>query len=76
MSLGVVWAVNKLQVYLHGRKFTLQTDHRSLTYLHEAKHTNARVMRWALALQPFRFRIEAIKGIDCIGADYLSRQGC
>ena len=30
-------------------------------------------MRWALTLQPYRFRIEAIKGKDKVGADYLSR---
>ena len=30
-------------------------------------------MRWALKLQPFRFRIEAIPGVDNVGADWLSR---
>jgi len=37
--------------------------------------SNARVMRWALALQPFRFRTESVKGSDNVGADYLSRVG-
>jgi hypothetical protein len=71
--LAIVWAINKLQVYLHGRKFTLQTDQRSLAYLHESKHLNPRLMRWALSLQPYQFKIEAIKGRDNVGADYLSR---
>ena len=30
-------------------------------------------MRWALKLQPFRFRIDAIPGVDNVGADWLSR---
>jgi len=37
-----------------------------------------RVMRWALALQPYRYRTESIRGADNVGADYLSRSvlGC
>jgi hypothetical protein len=30
-------------------------------------------MRWALALQPYSFRIEAIRGSENVGADFLSR---
>jgi hypothetical protein len=30
-------------------------------------------MRWAMFLQEFRMKIEAIKGKDNIGADFLSR---
>ena len=54
--LAVVRAVSKLRVYLYGREFVLQTDHRPLVYLDHAKLTNARVMRWALTLQPFRYQ--------------------
>jgi hypothetical protein len=71
--LAIVWAVSKLYGYLYGRPFVLQTDHRPLTFLNQAKMTNARIMRWALTLQPFRFRAESIKGTDNVGADYLSR---
>ena len=72
--LAVVWAVNKLKMYLYGKEFILQTDHQSLTYLDKAKFTNQRVMRWSLALQPYRYRVEYIKGEDNLGADMLSRQ--
>ena len=71
--LGIVWAVERFQPYLYGKEFVLQTDHKPLTYMQKAKLTNSRVMRWALALQPFRFRMEAIKGQDNVGADWLSR---
>ena len=71
--LGIVWAVEKFQPYLYGKEFILQTDHKPLTFMDKAKLTNARVMRWALALQPFRYRLEAIRGKDNVGADWLSR---
>ena len=69
----MVWGVQKFAAYLYGKQFTLQTDHQALAYLHKAKQSNARVMRWALSLQPYRFSIESIKGSENVGADYLSR---
>jgi len=71
--LAIVWAVSKFYTYLYGRQFVLQTDHRPLVYLDRAKLSNARITRWALALQPFKYRTESIKGSDNVGADYLSR---
>ena len=76
--LAIVWAINKLHMYLYNRSFVFQTDHRPLMYLDQAKSTNPRVMRWALALQPYRYRTDSIRGADNVGADYLSRStlGC
>lgn len=71
--LAVVWAVQKFQSYLYGTHFMLETDHEPLTYLNKAKCANARLMRWALALQPFKMSIQGIKGKDNAGADFLSR---
>jgi len=68
-----VWAFTKLQAYIYGKPFVLQTDHRPLLYLNQARQANARVMRWALALQSYKFRAESIKGSDNVGADHLSR---
>ncbi|XP_072180509.1 uncharacterized protein [Diadema setosum] len=62
--LALVWGISKFQVYLEGNEFTIETDHRPLAYISQAKCMNSRVMRWALALQPFRFRIEAIPGLE------------
>ena len=62
----------KFQRYLYGREFLLETDHQPLAYLRDAKVSNARLMRWALLLQPFRFRIVAIRGVDNV-SDCLSR---
>ena len=70
---AIVWGVQKFKCYLYGKEFVLETDHRPLVYLNTAKVANARLMRWALALQPFKYRIEGIKGTDNVCADFLSR---
>ena len=71
--LGIVWAITKFQDYLYGKEFVLETDHQPLQYLRSTKYQNGRVMRWALAIQPYRFTIRAIHGRDNVGADFLSR---
>ena len=71
--LGIIWGVEKFRKYLYGVEFLLETDHRPLSYMQTAKVLNPRIMRWAIKLQPYRFRIVAIRGRDNLGADYLSR---
>lgn len=71
--LAIVWAIQKFQNYLYGQEFVLETDHSPLVYLNKSKVTNPRLMRWALNIQPYRFTIEAVKGKDNVGADFLSR---
>jgi hypothetical protein len=71
--LAIIWGIRKFERYLQGVTFTLQTDHKPLTYLRSAKFVNSRIMRWAMYLQNFDMRVESIKGEDNIGADFLSR---
>ena len=71
--LAIVWAIQKFQKYLYGQECVLETHHSPLVYLNKSKITNPRLMRWTLSLQPYRFRIQAIKGKENVGADYLSR---
>ena len=73
--LAIIWAVKKFEFYLYGRVFEIHTDHQPLTFLNTKKMVNKRVMRWALALQEFRFRLVSIKGKDSLVADFLSRGG-
>ena len=54
--LAVVWAVQKFEAYLYGREFIIETDHQPLLCLRKSKVANQRVMRWALSLQPYRYR--------------------
>jgi len=71
--LAIVWSVNKLSRYLLGTKFYIESDHRPLLFLAGKRSTSARLMRWALSLQPFVFDIAHIKGSENNLADLLSR---
>ena len=53
--LSIVWSVQKFSRYLYGQEFVLETDHQPLVYLTKKSVANARLMRWALVLQPYRF---------------------
>ena len=70
--LATVWGIKRFHLYLYGVPFVLQTDHEPLKYMDSAKYTNARLMRWAMLLQRYNFKVEAIEGSENVGADYLS----
>ncbi|XP_053400680.1 uncharacterized protein LOC128557380 [Mercenaria mercenaria] len=72
--LSIVFGVKKFQKYLYGSAFILQTDHAPLSYIQKCKVESSRILRWALFLQCYRFKIESIKGTENVCADYLSRQ--
>ncbi|XP_051250266.1 uncharacterized protein LOC127360052 [Dicentrarchus labrax] len=71
--LAIRWAVEALRYYLLGRSFTLCSDHAPLQWLHRMKDANARITRWYLALQPFKFRVVHRPGAQMAVADFLSR---
>ena len=71
--LAIIWAVQRFEPFLYGREFIIETDHQPLACIKKSKVANGRIMRWALALQPYRYRLEVIKGSKNIGADYMSR---
>ena len=71
--LAIVWGIQKFKFYLLGKMFYLEVDHKPLIFLNKLKCDNSRLMRWALSLQPYKFQIVHISGVDNIGADLLSR---
>ena len=71
--LAIVWAIDHFKTYLFCRPFVLQTDNKALKYLDSATHTNDRVMRWAMLLQPYNIVFQHIPGKENVGADFLSR---
>ena len=71
--LAIKFACYSFRVYLLGRPFTIQTDHRALEWLDRLKEDNACLTRWSLALQPFRFVVKHRAGVASGNADALSR---
>ena len=71
--LAVKWALDTFKYYLLGRDFSVETDHRALQWLGRMKDSNARVTRWFLALQPYRFTVQYRAGTQNTVADFLSR---
>lgn len=70
---AIVWAVQRLQKYLYGREFIIETDHRALQWLKTMKSQNPRLLRWSLILQEYRFTVKHIPGANNKMADLLSR---
>jgi len=71
--LAIVWGIQKFGRYLWGTQFILQTDHRPLTYLTTSRFKNARIMRWSLSLQEYKFEVQPLPGTSNTFADLLSR---
>lgn len=72
-ALAIKWGVEKFHRFLYGRHFTLESDHRPLQYLNSSDSQSPRLMRWSLALQPYRYTVKYIRGEDNFCADCLSR---
>ena len=71
--LAIKLGVQAFRVYLLGRPFLIQTDHRALEWLDRLKDNNHRLTRWSLALQPYQFTVTYRAGKANSNADALSR---
>lgn len=72
-ALALVWATERLELYLRGLEFKLVTDHEPLKVMFGSKRKQCpRIERWALRLQSFRYKIVHVSGKANI-ADPLSR---
>ena len=67
-------AIKRLRYYLYGKKFTLYTDCKGLTFEKTLrKGTTDAVLRWCLDLSQYEFDIKYIKGEENIISDCMSR---
>jgi hypothetical protein len=73
-AYAVVWACERLHLYLFGIRFRMVTDNRAvqLIFSKPTSKPNARILRWALRVMCYDFEIVHRPGRDNI-ADYLSR---
>lgn len=72
-ALALVWSVERFSVYLIGRVFELETDHKPLEAIFKpTSKPCARIERWVLRLQAFEYTVVYRKGKSNI-ADPLSR---
>jgi hypothetical protein len=77
-GLARIFPVRKFHKYIHGRHFTLLTDHRPLLSIFGNRkgipvHSANSLQRWAATLLGYDFRIEYRKSTDFGQADALSR---
>ena len=77
-ALSIIFGLKKFHKYLHGRPFTIVTDHQPLVSLFgDQKPTSAmasaRVTRWHMSLSGYQYTIVHKRGKDHLNADALSR---
>lgn len=70
-AFAIKWACQKLRHFLHGRLFTIITDHQALRHLETCKDKT--LQRWALELQDLHYVIVHRPGKDIPHVDALSR---
>ena len=71
--LAIAWACKYFRPYLFGKKFTLFTDHKPLTYMFSLKDPNDKMIRWRLRLEEFDYEVKYRPGKQNVVADGLSR---
>lgn len=74
--LAAVTFIQQYRPYLLCRKFTLRTDHGSLTWLRNFREPEGQLARWLERLQELDFDIVHRRGTSHTNADSLSRLPC
>ena len=74
--LSVVTFIRQFRPFLLGQKFTLRTDHGSLTWLSRFKQPEGQLARWIEKLQEYNFDIVHRPSKKHSNADSLSRLPC
>ncbi len=70
-AYGIYYSTHTLSYLLRDRIFTIQTDHKNLTFI--KNDSNPMVVRWYLAMQELEYTLEHIPGVDNNVSDAFSR---
>jgi transposase InsO family protein len=70
-AYAIIYCIKKLDYLLRDSKFEIQTDHRNLLFLKES--SDAKVVRWNMALADYNFTTQYIVGKSNVVADAMSR---
>jgi len=70
-AFAIFYAFKRWEHHLRDREFILQTDHQNLCYVNF--EGTAKVKRWKMLIQEYRFKIEFLKGEHNQIADSFSR---
>ena len=71
--LAIIKSIKHFKHYLYGRKFTVRTDHGSITWLRNFKEPHGQVARWIEFLATYDIDFEYRAGPRHQNADALSR---
>ncbi|CAB3993403.1 Hypothetical predicted protein [Paramuricea clavata] len=73
-ALAIVWSCHKFHLYLYGTQLSVITDHKPLERLFNDPQSKppARIERWLLKVQPYRFNVQYQPGSDN-PADFIFR---
>jgi hypothetical protein len=73
-ALAIVWSIERLHLYLYGKRFTLFTDCKPVQLIlnNPMSKPPARIERWNLRLQGYNFHVIHTKGSQN-PSDFLSR---
>ena len=69
--LAVVRVIVHFAIHLLGHDFTLVMDHHAIAALHSSGKLNEHLLRWALSLQQYSFKVKFRPGKDHSNADGL-----
>ena len=71
--LAIVWGCKQFRQYLYGRKFTIVTDQKPLTWIFNVKDPSSRLFRWRLKLEEYDYDIIYKPGSKNTKAEALIR---
>lgn len=74
--LAIVYTLERFRVYLLGISFIIRTDCNAITIGLNKKEINSRINRWAMQLQPYKYKIghrisERMKHVDALSRESM-----